>query len=603
MAPQHHRLFFTLLQCFHHLSIMTQQLEGRVTHAFGKKHKHLNDFIKPAFPGPKIRSEIDEVNKTWVKSISSKLVEHYRSGIKIILSEISSLTLSETDSASCVSSAILQAKSHYGKKLLTSTIQNFQKSLPNSTVPNSYSAAVKHKPDTPSQITNKTPNQPKHNTHSNANQTPQQHTHTVKGHKNPLSNFFSCTLLYRGLRFRSLEHLYQWHKARFHDFHHLAHRIITAPHAGVAKSLSKEIHPAQISPRWKRFRMTLMVDLLNLKFHTCKIFRDTLMALPEGTHISHPVQDSFWGTGNDGKGDDIFGALLNNLRQRNTQHKTPTKPNHTPKQAHTQPPKQTPISNRFSPLQSLSDSSSGPSDSDWPTLSSTFRSPPSNISATPLRRPRQPDSPSDLSPSVQPKGKRTRFHSPKSSSKNSHPISPTYHKGQKQFWSFPKLSSPILAVLGASNINRITSTTLENIELQSYSGAQFSHFTTMCRKYKFSVSPKSIVLCIGLNDRHSNPLTTSIPNLKSMVSSASRAFPKSKIYLPKINFSAQLEAQTQGRLNAINKAMDTINFQNVTVLEPLDPAKFEVDPRDQKHIHWTESTANEMLKYWISHLN
>ena len=506
-------------------------------------------------------------------------------------------------------------------------------------------------------------------------------TRTVQGHKDPLSNFFPFSFYSEshGHWFRSLEHLYQYQKAISHDCQHLAFRILQAPHAGVAKSLAREI--PKISAHWIRSRYYIMQNMLHLKYNSCKIFRDTLMALPEDCHLSHTVPHDFWGVGRNGNGSDYFGQILSKIKRAkhfcstftpsNEPRSNPkpssslrlnpistnnsfqplsnpvspsTTPSHqpwspvsstsskpsnrpSPKPKRSSPSPSIPIStnNRFQPLsnpippppsspQSWSPVPTTPSNicqNTWPLPSANNPTPPrSNLSSTPLRRPRSPsDSPSDLSPSLRPKGKRTKFVAPKSTPSPSYPVSPISHvvdqsipKTLKTHWTLPILTKSI-AVIGGSNISRISHSPVEDIQLLAYHGVAFYNATRIFKKIRQrSDLPKSIILNIGTNNKDSDPFVTSGPEMSTMVSACSKAFPHSKIYLSKITFSAQLTRRQQNNLNALNNQMDKLKLKygNLTVLEQLDPAKFRTG-RD--NIHWTAQTSDDMLAFWLSHLN
>ena len=564
--PPHFRSFYTLLQCFHHLSLMLQQSQGQVTRAFSKKQQHLDDFIKPACSGPLIKQKISKINQNWVQNVTKHLVEHYESSIQNLLAHISSLGLSDSDIANSVALVIQQAKSHFGKKLQASTIQKFKTStLPNSPIPN-----------------------------SNSQSKPQ--TCEVKGHKHPLSNFFPCNISYRGMRFPSLEHIYQYHKARYHDCQHLANRILRAPHAGVAKRLASEI--PSLSPFWHKSKNGIMRQLLQVKFNSCKLFRDTLMGLPEGCHIVHPVPDSHWGVNRHGQGSNFFGRLLMDLKRANSPTNNPKPSRSSPPSSNNTPPSVS-TSNRFQLLDTLSNPPCLSSSDDWPPLSRS--SPDNRLSATPKRRPRSPSSP-ELSPSSLPKGKRTRFVSPKNSPNTTFHVSPSTIRGPKTLWALPKLTSSTV-ILGSSNLSRITKSPVSDIQVVSYPGALFNHLRMMFTACKKSFdAPKNLILSVGLNNRSSKPSVTSIPELRNMLSSAFRIFPHSKILIPKINYSDNLPSVEKRNLDMINRALDDMSsrFSNLTVVKQLDPIKFSTHT---DNIHWTEQTANEMLKFWLSHLN
>ena len=89
-------LFYKLLQCLHHLNLMQAQVDGKITKAFGMKLAHLNDFIKPAYAGPRINFHINNINKLWVLNITNILVSHYNLSISEIIIQISKLCLSSS---------------------------------------------------------------------------------------------------------------------------------------------------------------------------------------------------------------------------------------------------------------------------------------------------------------------------------------------------------------------------------------------------------------------------------------------------------------------------------------------------------------------------
>jgi len=76
---------------------------------------------------------------------------------------------------------------------------------------------------------------------------------------------------------------------------------------------------------WDKVKSQLMFELLGAKFDQVPIFRRQLLGSCD-SKLTHPVFNSYWGTGSDGQGDDMFGALLTQLREiqlAKTQTKTP----------------------------------------------------------------------------------------------------------------------------------------------------------------------------------------------------------------------------------------------------------------------------------------
>ncbi|VDI27201.1 Hypothetical predicted protein [Mytilus galloprovincialis] len=74
----------------------------------------------------------------------------------------------------------------------------------------------------------------------------------IKGPLSPLSNFFPCTLVFRGMSFPSSENVYQYVKAVEHSHFTLAEQIRHSKTAEDAKHLSKSYH--KISSNWRMFR-------------------------------------------------------------------------------------------------------------------------------------------------------------------------------------------------------------------------------------------------------------------------------------------------------------------------------------------------------------
>jgi len=122
-------LFYKLLQCLHHLNLMRAQVDGKVTKAFALKLTHLNDFIKPAYSGPKIRFHIDQINNSWVRNITNILVSHYSFSVSELLENISKLGLDSSQTRLIICKSVQRATKRFGNKLSKSTIIEFKKIL------------------------------------------------------------------------------------------------------------------------------------------------------------------------------------------------------------------------------------------------------------------------------------------------------------------------------------------------------------------------------------------------------------------------------------------------------------------------------------------
>ena len=116
-----------------------------------------------------------------------------------------------------------------------------------------------------------------------------------------------------GMLFPSVEHAYQFVKARFHGRPDLCQQILKATTPGAAKRLTKQI---RVTNDWSDQRQFLMAELLELKFRSCPPFQQTLLSSDD--FIDHTVPDTYWGTGIDKRdpGQNVFGLLLARLRNR-----------------------------------------------------------------------------------------------------------------------------------------------------------------------------------------------------------------------------------------------------------------------------------------------
>ena len=302
-------LFYKLLECLHHLNLMQTQLDGNVTKAFAQKLAHLNDFIKPAYAGPKISFHIDQINKMWLRNITNILVSHYNFSISELIKQIGCLCLNYNQKQSTMSTTIQRATKRFGKKLSLSTIKKFRSIFTNTCHVN----ILKH-----SFINNnnQTQTQNKHKTTDNVHRRYSNKASSVsgvrlvKGARDPLSNFFPCKFNFMGQSFPSVEHAYQYEKAKFSGLERLTEQIKNCSSAAEAKRLGREV-PRSTS--WESSNVYLMNQFLKLKWEQVPRFREELAAA-KGKDFVHPVTDVFWGTGTkDRKGRDMFGTLLQNL--------------------------------------------------------------------------------------------------------------------------------------------------------------------------------------------------------------------------------------------------------------------------------------------------
>jgi ribA/ribD-fused uncharacterized protein len=131
----------------------------------------------------------------------------------------------------------------------------------------------------------------------------------VTGAEDPLSNFYPTLLQFDGDTFKSAKHIYQSRKAIFHEMYDLDDQIRHAPTAKEAKTIANQI---KVNETWEEVRPVIMAEILKIKYTQCADFREKLTN--SKGYLDHNVKSSFWGTGPDGKRQNVFGLLLAALR-------------------------------------------------------------------------------------------------------------------------------------------------------------------------------------------------------------------------------------------------------------------------------------------------
>ena len=144
-----------------------------------------------------------------------------------------------------------------------------------------------------------------------------------RSHNMVLSNYYPCELEAYDMKFKSLEHAYQWKKATEAGEADLANRIEQSQHAGKAKKLSEEV-PAEFTKTWETSNTTVMRELISLKATQIDEFKTALIQ-SSGKHLAEATSDTFWASGLPPKmteiispeywpGENTLGKLLMSLR-------------------------------------------------------------------------------------------------------------------------------------------------------------------------------------------------------------------------------------------------------------------------------------------------
>lgn len=142
-----------------------------------------------------------------------------------------------------------------------------------------------------------------------------------------LSNFYPSDIVFKGLKFPTVEHCYQWCKFRYGTEDDLNDEELDRNvHAELIRRAStvKEAYDlghesdCQINPNWQEIKADVMYEILEIKFKTYPQLLVKLLATKDKP-IFEDYSSQFWGSGQNGRGKNMFGKLL--MKLRDTQYK------------------------------------------------------------------------------------------------------------------------------------------------------------------------------------------------------------------------------------------------------------------------------------------
>ena len=125
-----------------------------------------------------------------------------------------------------------------------------------------------------------------------------------------LSNFFPCSIVYKGLTFNSVEAAFQSMKCE--DVSQRA--LFCNLSASEAKKLGRKV---KLTPIWELIKTHVMYELVYIKFTRHYELQQKLLATsPQELIESNTWGDTFWGTCNR-KGANHLGKLIMEIREHN----------------------------------------------------------------------------------------------------------------------------------------------------------------------------------------------------------------------------------------------------------------------------------------------
>lgn len=174
---------------------------------------------------------------------------------------------------------------------------------------------------------------------------------------------------------------------------------------------------------------------------------------------------------------------------------------------------------------------------------------------------------------------------------------PTYHRarGSRKLQDWRIAVNKPVVFLGDSNLNRIPPFNNDQIQVESYPGANFYHFFNLLEMTPVCEDTAMLVLSIGLNNKDQDPQKTSIKQLRKVVNGAKAVFPNADIFVAHIHFSRSLSKIQQFNLTMINNFIST----HYNYLPCISQQHFHTIADG---IHWTRETARKIFDSWCEGL-
>lgn len=141
----------------------------------------------------------------------------------------------------------------------------------------------------------------------------QRRKHYFRGAQDPLSNFYAVQFSAFGHMFKSLEHAYQWNKAKYLGLHRVADHIMNTTTASQVKQTADE-ELITSGTNWWKDRKTIMHELLTLKCQQCPTFLSALVD-SGSDELIEDTNHEYWARGRTGHGQNMLGQLLMIIRQ------------------------------------------------------------------------------------------------------------------------------------------------------------------------------------------------------------------------------------------------------------------------------------------------
>lgn len=125
------------------------------------------------------------------------------------------------------------------------------------------------------------------------------------------SNFSAHAVTYKGVTYPTVEHAY--HAQKFED-QNLRHMIMEAASPLVAWQIAQDLKSKRRAD-WNSVKVGILKEIIQAKIEQHDEVRQALLSTGDEEIAEINPNDSFWGSGQDGKGQNQAGKILMQLRK------------------------------------------------------------------------------------------------------------------------------------------------------------------------------------------------------------------------------------------------------------------------------------------------
>jgi N-glycosidase YbiA len=124
------------------------------------------------------------------------------------------------------------------------------------------------------------------------------------------SNFAAYPIVVEGKTFPTSEHYFQAQKFQNAAYQKKIRKTQSPMHAA---TLGRD-RKVKLRPDWESVKVDVMRTAVRAKFNQHEVLKDLLLSTDDAKLVEHTEGDAYWGDGGDGRGKNMLGRILMEIR-------------------------------------------------------------------------------------------------------------------------------------------------------------------------------------------------------------------------------------------------------------------------------------------------